>query len=131
MIAFYSTEIFSDGGKHNPTIPNLLFSLVNFAFTIIASLFADRFGRKTLLIFGSASIATCMIIIGSIYEANAYSIKVLFILLFVASFALSHGPICWVYSAEVLPPEGFSFAVASNFIFTIIIGFITPILLSY
>lgn len=66
VVVFYSTTIFKKNG-HNPKIPNLLFSIINFSFTIIAGLFVDKLGRKLLLIIGSLLMAISLILVGYLY----------------------------------------------------------------
>ena len=44
-------------------------------------------------------------------------------------FELSLGPVPWVYMSETMTEAGLSIGVALNWIFTIIIGLVTPILL--
>jgi hypothetical protein len=48
---------------------------------------------------------------------------------FVFLFELSLGPVLWVYMSETMTENGLSLGVGLNWIFTIIIGLVTPILL--
>ncbi len=49
---------------------------------------------------------------------------------FVIMFELSLGPVPWVYMSETMTENGLSIGVALNWIFTIVIGLLTPILLN-
>ena len=44
-------------------------------------------------------------------------------------FELSLGPVPWVYMSETMTEKGLSLGVGLNWIFTIIIGLVTPVLL--
>ena len=59
----------------------------------------------------------------------AKGLAVFFVMAFVLMFELSLGPVPWVYMSETMTVRGLSLAVGLNWIFTIVIGLITPILL--
>jgi MFS family permease len=66
----------------------------------------DRFGRRPLLVFGLSGIATCMLLLAWAFSAgdDANPRLILFgILGFVASFAVSLGPVMWVLFSELFP----------------------------
>lgn len=48
---------------------------------------------------------------------------------FVAAFEFAPGPIVWLYMGEILNDKGISVAVFLNWLFTLIIGLVTPTLL--
>ena len=54
---------------------------------------------------------------------------VFFVMTFVIAFELSLGPVPWVYMSETMTEKGLALGVGLNWIFTIIIGLITPLLL--
>jgi SP family galactose:H+ symporter-like MFS transporter len=49
---------------------------------------------------------------------------------FVIMFELSLGPVPWVYMSETMTENGLSIGITLNWVFTIIIGLLTPILLN-
>jgi len=49
---------------------------------------------------------------------------------FVIMFELSLGPVPWVYMSETMTENGLSIGVTLNWVFTIVIGLLTPILLN-
>ena len=59
----------------------------------------------------------------------AQNLAVLFVMAFVVMFEFSLGPVPWVYMSETMTERGLSIGVGLNWIFTIIIGLVTPILL--
>jgi SP family arabinose:H+ symporter-like MFS transporter len=72
--------------------------VVNLVFTVLAMLLIDRLGRRPLLMIGTAGIALSMGVI-----AFAPSLVLVGVLAFVASFAVSLGPIMWVLLSEIFP----------------------------
>ncbi len=72
--------------------------LVNLAFTVLAMLLIDRLGRRPLLMLGTAGIALSMGLI-----AFVPSLVLVGVLAFVASFAISLGPVMWVLLSEIFP----------------------------
>jgi len=104
----------------------MLTVVCNLTFTLLSSLLVDKLGRRKLFIIGSFLIAIFMLILGFVYEKDFYLVKVVCILLFLCAFAISHGPVCWLYIPEILPSLGMSLATSTNFLFTIAIGFVTP-----
>jgi hypothetical protein len=52
------------------------------------------------------------------------------ILVFVALFEFSLGPIVWIYMSEVMTDKGTSFGTLVNLTLTLIMGIVTPYLIS-
>lgn len=83
--------------------------VVNFVMTIPAVLYVDNFGRKPLLFFGATSMAISLAIVAALIaqkgpvftDKSAGNAAVFFIYWFIASFAVTWGPLAWVVSAEV------------------------------
>lgn len=107
-VFFYAPVIFEKAGAST----NLAFvqavyvGLVNLVFTVIAILLIDRLGRRPLLLGGTAGMALGMGLLALGFHGGlaAPSWLVLAgVLVFVASFAVSLGPIMWVLLAEIFP----------------------------
>jgi sugar porter (SP) family MFS transporter len=79
--------------------------LINLAFTVVAMLLIDRLGRRPLLLFGTGGIALSMgLLAWGFRGADMDPALVLAgVLAFVASFAVSLGPIMWVLFSEIFP----------------------------
>jgi SP family xylose:H+ symportor-like MFS transporter len=74
------------------------------SFTVVAILTVDRFGRKPLMIFGSLGMGICLLTLGLMaYFQRAELWILIFILGFIACFALSVGPVTWVIMSEIFP----------------------------
>lgn len=106
-VMYYAPEIFKEAGAgtNASLIQTILVGFINFIFTIVAIWLIDKVGRKALLLIGSASMAVCLAVIGAAFQAGEPSgpLVLVFILLYVASFAVSFGPVVWVIIAEIFP----------------------------
>jgi SP family xylose:H+ symportor-like MFS transporter len=103
---YYAPRIFESMGaaKDASMLQTIVMGLVNVIFTIIAIVTVDKWGRKPLLITGSAGMAVGMFAISALAFFNVIGISTLvFIILYTASFMMSWGPICWVLIAEIFP----------------------------
>ena len=91
-------------------------------FTILAVWLIDKVGRKALLLVGSALMTVSLIVIGSAFQAGLTSgqLVLIFILIYVAAFAISLGPVVWVMLSEIFPNRvrGIAIAIASMALWT-------------
>jgi len=74
-------------------------------FTLIAIWKIDKIGRKPLLIAGTGGMLLSLIVIGFLFMLNIAKGYLLlsFILIFIASFSFSLGPVVWVILSEIYP----------------------------
>ena len=64
----------------------------------------DRLGRKPLMLVGSAGMAVCLLALGlAAYWQRTEIWTIVFILGYIACFALSVGPVTWVILSEIFP----------------------------
>ena len=118
-----------------PNLGTVIVGLVNMVSTFPTVWHLDRFGRKTLM--WTLSFVQAVLLVGlgiSFMYANqssaAQGLAVFFVMAFVVMFEFSLGPVPWVYMSEIMTEHGLSLAISLNWIFTIIIGLLTPILLT-
>lgn len=137
IIFYYAPLIFEKthvGGS--VLFQTVLTGIVNLIFTIIAFALIDRFGRKKLLLWGSAVMGICMLIVGWLfYTGNLSNYLVLItIFVYIAAFACTWGSVLWVYVAEIFPNKirghATSFAVFGNWTANAIVSFTFPMMLS-
>jgi SP family arabinose:H+ symporter-like MFS transporter len=107
-VFFYAPMIFerSGIGANAAFMQAALVGLVNLVFTVVAMAVIDRFGRRPLLVFGLSGIAACMLLLAWAFSAGDAAnprIILIAILGFVASFAVSLGPVMWVLFSELFP----------------------------
>jgi len=85
-------------------LQNIIVGAISLTFTIIAIFTVDRYGRKPMMIIGALGMAVSMIALGfTFYVQNIGIAALLFMLSYVASFAMSWGPVTWVLLSEIFP----------------------------
>jgi sugar porter (SP) family MFS transporter len=77
-------------------------------FTIIAIATVDKWGRKPLMIIGSAGMGISLVAMGLMAQllkdpSAASNVMLVFIILYIACFGLSVGPVVWVILSEIFP----------------------------
>lgn len=136
-IIYYAPEIFKSVGMgtESAMFQTVIIGFVNTVFTFVAIKFIDKLGRRTLLLWGVSGMIICLFGVGLMffYEFNSGPWLLLFILGFIASFAMSIGPITWVLIAEIFPTKirgiAMSISVLMVWIGVVIITQLTPMLL--
>ncbi len=82
----------------------VLLGAVNVLFTIIAMAFVDHAGRKPLLLTGSLGMMVCLVSMGwAIMHESSSAWLLLFVLVYIACFAFSVGPVTWIVLSEIFP----------------------------
>ena len=82
--------------------------LVNVIMTVVSMWLIDRVGRRPLLLTGIAGMAISLGVLGYVFRlptrsAEVSELAVITLMAFVASFAISLGPIFWLMIAEIYP----------------------------
>ena len=118
VFLYFGTEIFKKMGSDTNAalLQTVIVGTVNLAFTIIAIWLVDRVGRKPLMIIGSAGMGLSLLGMGLMSYVQKTDLWVLlFILGYIACFALSVGPVTWVILSEIFPTRirGRAMAIAT------------------
>jgi len=114
----------------------LLVGVVNFFLTIAGMLLVDRWGRRPLMIWGLLFIILSLSGISFLFFTDQFkgTLALIFILLFIASFAISAGPVMWVLLSEIFPQQikgiGTSLATFSMWVFVGVTSFAFPVILN-
>lgn len=114
-ILYYAPEIFKSMGSAADTslLETSILGVVNLIFTLLAIKWVDKMGRKPLLYIGSIGMTLALAAVGLFIHYDAVGNWVLpFLLLFMASFSISWGPIVWVLLSEIFPNKIRSLALA-------------------
>ncbi|KAF0742971.1 hypothetical protein Ae201684P_000492 [Aphanomyces euteiches] len=74
----------------------LILQIINFLSTIPAMHWVDKTGRRSLLLLGGAGMVIGHLVSGISFSADCHAF-------FVFNFAISWGPVCWIYPAEIFP----------------------------
>lgn len=114
-ILYYAPEIFKSLGSSTDVslLETSTLGVVNLIFTLLSINWVDKMGRKPLLYIGSIGMSVALFAVGMFIYFNAMGNWVLpFLLLFMASFSISWGPIVWVLLSEIFPTKIRSLALA-------------------
>jgi SP family xylose:H+ symportor-like MFS transporter len=134
VVLYYAGNIFRNMGASTDSslLQTIVVGAVNLAFTVVAILTVDRFGRKPLMIIGSIGMAISMIALGfTFYSGHVGLLSLAFMLTYTAAFAMSWGPVCWVLLAEIFPNSirgALSIAVAAQWIANWVVSLTFPML---
>jgi MFS transporter, SP family, arabinose:H+ symporter len=108
-IIYYGPRIFESAGMNvdDALIFQTIIGVINLVFTFVAIKTADKLGRKFLLVTGLTGMIISLICCGFLfYSGNSQgTLLLLFIVLFIACFAMSVGPITWVLINEIFPTD--------------------------
>lgn len=142
-IIYYTATIFQNAGFASNTsaiYATIGVGAVNFVMTIVAIAFTDRWGRKPLLYAGLSGMLIALACLGTAFRfgdilgESLRWVAVGSVIVYIACFAFSLGPIGWIMVSEVLPLKirGFAMGICTvaNFTFNLIVVSSFPILVS-
>jgi sugar porter (SP) family MFS transporter len=139
-VIYYAPEIFGHAGFGSATgqvLATVGVGSVNFLTTIFALFLIDRIGRRPMLVLGFAGAAASLLIIALavVFPMLLPSwVVIVMLLLYIASFAISLGPLPHVMMAEIFPLRmrgpGMSMASISNWGFNFVVVFAFPMMLA-
>ncbi|MHC4326599.1 MAG: sugar porter family MFS transporter [Planctomycetota bacterium] len=118
VFLYFGTEIFKKMGSETNAalLQTVIIGVVNLSFTVIAIWTVDRLGRKPLMMIGSAGMGISLLAMGLASYCQRTELWILlFILGYIACFALSVGPVTWVILSEIFPTRirGRAMAIAT------------------
>jgi sugar porter (SP) family MFS transporter len=135
IIFNYAEELYRQAGYGiNGALFNIIITGgVNLVCTIVAMGWVDRFGRRTLLIWGCAGVALAHALLGFAYATGLGGIFVLTLTLAaIACYAMSLAPVTWVLIAEIFPNRirgaAVSIAVSALWVACFVLTFTFPLL---
>lgn len=133
-IIYYAPTIFEFAGfgSHKVSIlATVGVGTVNVLMTVVAIWFLDRLGRKPLLYIGLTGMTLSLGMLGLAFYLPGMMgalkmLTVLCVLFYIASFAISLGPIFWLIISEIYPLKirgrAMSLATLSNWLFNMIVA---------
>jgi SP family xylose:H+ symportor-like MFS transporter len=118
VFLYYAPEIFKKLGSETNAalLEQAIVGAVNLFFTIFACWTVDRLGRKPLMLAGSLGMGISLVAMGlAAYWQQTALWMLIFILGYIACFAMSVGPITWVILSEIFPTSirGRAMAIAT------------------
>jgi sugar porter (SP) family MFS transporter len=135
-IIYYANEIFAEAGfttaEQQAKATLWAVGVVNVLATLIAVAWVDKFGRRPLLLTGLVGMTVSLSAVGLSFAAMENTaetatsttvggiVTVLALVVFIASFAFSMGPIVWTLISEIYPNRvrgrAISVATAANWL---------------
>ncbi len=135
VVLYYAPEIFKNVGfdTNASLLQTIIVGAVNLVFTVVAIVTVDKLGRKPLQIIGALVMAVAMFALGGAFALQIKGMVALFcMLLYIAGFAVSWGPVVWVLLSEIFPNQirgkAMAVAVAAQWIANFLVSWTFPIL---
>jgi sugar porter (SP) family MFS transporter len=133
-IIYYGPRIMEQAGlKLSEALGGqVIIGFVNVSATFFAIWKIDQFGRKKLMKGGVIGMMVSLIVISILFllDLSDGSLILIFILLFIASFAIGYGPVIWVLLSEIYPAHvrgrAMSLATLALWLGTAIVGQVVP-----
>ena len=133
-VIYYAPTIFEFAGFESAKVSILATAgvgIVNVLMTIVAIWLLDRLGRRPLLFTGLIGMIVSLTVLGFAFRVPSLSgslkwITVAGLACYIASFAISLGPIFWLIIAEIYPlrirGRAMSIATVANWTFNMIVA---------
>lgn len=123
VIFNYAQEIFQSAGYE---VSDILMNIVvtgvtNVIFTFIALFTVDRWGRRRLMLAGSAGLACIYLVMSIFYYLHISGLPLLLLVVMaIACYAMSLAPVVWVVLSEIFPMKvrGVAIAISTFFLWT-------------
>lgn len=136
-VIYYGPKILEQAGftLNSALGGQVTIGLVNVVFTFVAIFTVDKWGRRPLLFAGIGGAVISLLIIGALFALGITSGPwiLIFILAFIACFAFSFGPVCWVVIGEIFPNairgKAMALATLSLWVGNFLVGQLTPLML--
>jgi len=134
VIFNYAEEVFSAAGYN---VSDILFNIVvtgavNLVFTFVAIGLVDRYGRRVLMLIGSAGLAIIYTCLGALYYTHSRGVHMLVLVVAaIGCYAMSIAPVTWVVISEIFPNRirgaAMSIAVTALWVASFILTYTFPI----
>jgi sugar porter (SP) family MFS transporter len=136
-ILYYLNDIFALAGasKVSGDLQAVAVGAMNLVATLGAMSVIDKFGRKKLLLTGTAGLIVCLALISALFLTHTHMGWLVWLLMaYIACFAISQGAVVWVYPGEVFPTraraKGQSLGSSSHWVTNAAISLVFPMLAS-
>ena len=133
-IIYYGPRIMEEAGIQlsNALGGQVIIGIVNVVATLVAIMRIDKYGRKKLMLGGITGMFISLIVVGFLFLSGHTQgvLLLIFILTFIASFAIGYGPVIWVLLSEIYPTRvrgrAMSVATLTLWVGTAIVGQVVP-----
>jgi SP family sugar porter-like MFS transporter len=134
VIFNYAEEVFYAAGYN---VSDILFNIVvtgavNLVFTFVAIGLVDRYGRRVLMLIGSAGLAIIYTCLGALYYTHSRGVHMLVLVVAaIGCYAMSLAPVIWVVISEIFPNRirgaAMSIAITALWVASFILTYTFPI----
>ncbi|GAA2065391.1 sugar porter family MFS transporter [Streptomyces albiaxialis] len=122
-IIYYAPTIIQQTGLNasNSIFYSVAIGVINLVMTLVAIRLVDRAGRRPMVLVSLALMAVSIFMLGLAFVVGMNSVlTLLFMVIYIASFAGGLGPVFWTLIGEIFPPsvraEGSSLSTAVNWV---------------
>jgi sugar porter (SP) family MFS transporter len=134
-VLYYLNDIFALSGASQISgdVQAVAVGGMNLVATLLAMSVIDKFGRKKLLLIGTAALCVCLSVIAWVFATHRHENWLVWLLMiYIAFFAISQGATVWVYISEVFPTnvraKGQSLGSSSHWITNALITVAFPVM---
>ena len=134
-VLYYAPLMFQNMGASTDSalLQTIIVGVANVAFTVVALVTVDHWGRKPLLILGALMMAVSMLTLGFLFSSGHVGMAALVaVVVYIGGFALSWGPVVWVLLSEIFPnaikSKAMAIAVAAQWIANLFVSWTFKIL---
>ena len=135
-VIYYSPKIFLIAGFEGARAAiwgAVSVGVINVVFTVLSLFMIDKLGRRKLFFIGTSGIVVSLIALGVVFAflpglgAIGKWLSIIFVWIYIAFFAISLGPLGWLFISEVFPLRvrgiGSSIGSLSNWLFNGLVAF--------
>jgi MFS family permease len=131
-VIYYAPSIMEKTGlsASNSILYSVIVGAINVAATVVSFRLVDRAGRRPLLLASLTAMCVSLTLLGLTFvlplgAADSW-LSLIFLVAYIAAFAVGLGPIFWLLIAEIFPAharaEGASAATAANWLWNFVVG---------
>lgn len=104
-IIYYSPRIFdlTGIGEDSALLSTVGIGFINLVFTLVGMAIIDRYGRKSLMYFGSVGLILVLGLISRAFYLEIFHTVPYLLFVYIGFFALSQGAVIWVFISEIFP----------------------------
>jgi sugar porter (SP) family MFS transporter len=115
-ILFFANQILN-----NSQIAVVLIGVVNLAFGLVSTAIIGTVGRKSILSVGALACGVSLLLYGILDGTGIVVLQIGAVVLYIMCFAVSLGPVVWLYIPEIVPAVGVSLTTLMNWVFNFIV----------
>jgi SP family facilitated glucose transporter-like MFS transporter 8 len=133
-VTFYTTDIFQAGKSNiDPDLQTIMIGTIEVVMSFVPMFIVDKLGRKVLLIFSGLGMGVSTIILGTYFFLNDEGFRVdnftwvpvTFLSLYLITYCVGFGPVCFMVRSEICAPDIKGFAMGLALTMTWFFSFFT------